>query len=276
MDEQRKTMREWLAFLKTASVPVLGETAQALARLREDDALLDPRHIAPVVTRDPLMTAKLLRYMQTHRHLSQRYELIDVKQMLLMIGLETFYREVPASPIVEEILHDQPQALERFLQVVQRARHAAYFAYDWAIQLRQTHPEEAQIAALLTHVSELLLLCFNPGPMLEIRRQMLANPALRSDRVQTQVLGFSGREIQRELVLDWHLPELLVYLLDPAHAQAERVRHVRLAVNLARHAANGWQDAGLPQDYREIASLLHTEPRKVKDSIHGKPIPEAW
>ncbi|MEW5966457.1 MAG: HDOD domain-containing protein [Pseudomonadota bacterium] len=276
MDDQRKTMKEWLAFLKTANVPVLGETARALARLREDDSLLDPRHIAPVVTRDPLMTAKLLHYMQTHKHLSQRYELIDVKQMLLMLGIETFYREVPATLIVEDVLRENPEALERFLQVVQRARHAAYYAYDWAIELRQPHPEEAQIAALLTHVSELLLLCFNPGPMLEIRRQMLSNPALRSDRVQSHVLGFAGREIQRELVTDWHLPELLVNLLDPAHAQAERVRHVRLAANLARHAANGWQDAGLPQDYQEIANLLHTEPRRVKGMIHGKPLPEKW
>lgn len=276
METQRKSMKEWLAFFRQADIPVLERTGRELQRLRDNEALLDPRTIARVVTDDPLMTVKLLRYMQAHKRISQRYELIDVKQMLLMIGIETFFREVPAAPIVEDILHDHPDALRRLQQTVRRARHAAYYAYDWALVLHQTHPEEAQISALLTHVTEMLMLCFNPGPMLEIGRQMDANKSLRSAYAQSHVLGFSGRDLQRQLVEDWHLPELLVYLLDPAHAKADRVRHVTLAVNLARHSENGWHDAALPHDYREIAALLHTEPRKVMDRVHGKPIPETW
>ena len=276
METERKSMKEWLDFFRQADIPVLEQTARELRRLRENEAQLDPRRIARVVTDDPLMTVKLLRFMQAHKHASQRYELIDVKQMLLMIGIETFFREVPAAPIVEEILHEHPDALRRLQKTVRRAQRAAYYAYDWALLLHQSHPEEAQISALLTHVTEMLMWCFNPGPMLEIRRQMEANKALRSADVQNHVLGFCGRDLQRQLVLDWHLPELLVNLLDPAHAKADRVRHVMLAVNLARHAENGWHDAALPNDYREIAALLHTEPRKVMDMVHGKSIPEIW
>lgn len=276
METQRKSMKEWLVFFRQADIPVLDQTARELQRLRDNEALLDPRNIARVVTDDPLMTVKLLRYMQAHKRVSQRYELIDVKQMLLMIGIETFFREVPAAPVVEDILHDYPDALKRLQQTVRRAQRAAYYADDWALLLHQTHPEEAQVSALLTHVTEMLMWCFNPVPMLEIRRQMDADKSLRSAYVQSHVLGFSGRDLQRQLVVDWHLPELLVYLLDPAHAKADRVRHVTLAVNLARHSENGWHDAALPHDYREIAALLHTEPRKVMDRVHGRPIPEKW
>jgi HD-like signal output (HDOD) protein len=273
MDSQRKSMDEWLDFFGQADIPVLGHTARELQRLREHEAQLDPRHLAQVITDDPLMTVKLLRYMQAHKRAQQRYELIDVKQMLLMIGIEPFFREVPAAPTVEDILRDHPEALQRLQQTVRRAQRAAYYAYDWALRLRQSHPEEAQVAALLTHVTEMLMWCFNPGPMLDIRRQMDADQSLRSAYVQSHVLGFSGRELQRELTVRWHLPELLVNLLDPAHAQADRVRHVMLAVNLARHSENGWHDPALPHDYREIAALLHTEPRKVMDLVHGKDIP---
>jgi hypothetical protein len=31
---------------------------------------------------------------------------------------------------------------------------------------------------------------------------------------------------------------------------------VALAVRLARHSANGWQDSALPDDYRDIAQFL--------------------
>lgn len=274
METQRRSMKEWLVLLRQADIPVLEQTARELRRLRDNEALLDPRNIAQVVTDDPLMTVKLLRFMQAHKHASQRYELIDVKQMLLMVGIETFFREVPAAPVVEDILRDHPDALRRLQQTVLRAQRAAYYAYDWALRLHQSHPEEAQVSALLTHVSEMLMLCFNPGPMLEIRRKMDANKMLRSADVQSHVLGFSGRDLQRQLAMDWHLPGLLVDLFEPAHAKADRVRHVMLAVNLARHSENGWHDAALPHDYREIAALLHTEPRKVMDLVHGKPIPQ--
>lgn len=268
MENQPRSMKEWLVFFGQADIPVLEQTAHELKRLRENEAQLGSRSIARVVTDDPLMTVKLLRFMQVHKHASQRYELIDVNQMLLMIGIETFFREVPAAPIVEDILHDYPDALKRLQQTVRRAQRAANYSYDWALRLHQSHPEEAQVSALLTHVSEMLMLCFNPVSMLEIRRKMDANKMLRSADVQSHVLGFSGRDLQRQLAIDWHFPDLLVNLFEPAHAKADRVRHVMLAVNLARHSENGWHDAALPHDYRDIAALLHMEPRMVMDLVH--------
>lgn len=43
----------------------------------------------------------------------------------------------------------------------------------------------------------------------------------------------------------------------------QRVRNVTLAVNLARHSANGWDDAALPDDYRDIAELLRMDIARV-------------
>jgi len=38
-----------------------------------------------------------------------------------------------------------------------------------------------------------------------------------------------------------------------------RAKNVSLAVNLARHSANGWDDAALPDDYEAIAAFLHVD-----------------
>jgi hypothetical protein len=38
-----------------------------------------------------------------------------------------------------------------------------------------------------------------------------------------------------------------------------RVKNVKLAVDLARHTANGWNDEALPDDYRMIQELLHID-----------------
>ena len=271
MPQQPGSLTDWLAFLGRADIPVLKHTARELARLRDDDAQLNARSIADVVTDDPLMTVKLLRYMQTHKHRNQKYELVDVKEALLMMGLDTFFREVPAIPISEDMLHGHLDALVRLLHTVRRAQRAAHYAFDWALRLHDLHAEEVHVSALLAHVAEMLLWCFNPAQMLEIQKRLDADRALRSADVQKQVLGFTGMELQRQLTTEWQLPALLMNLMDPAQANTTRVRNVMLAVDLARHSAQGWDNAALPDDYREIGTLLRMETDKVMALVKAAP-----
>ncbi|WP_365977125.1 HDOD domain-containing protein [Thiobacillus sp.] len=250
---------------------MLKRTARELERLREDEVQLNARAVADVVTDDPLMTVKLLRYMQTHKRRNQTHELVDVKQALLMMGLDTFFREVPAMPIAEEMLKEHRAALVYLLRTVRRAQRSAYYAFDWALRLHDMHAEEVQVSALLTHVSEMLMWCFSPERMLEIQKLQATDHAMRSADAQTLVLGFAGLELQRQLTIAWRLPELLRNLMDPALAQSTRVRNVMLAVNLARHSAHGWHDAALPDDFDEIAALLHMDPNKVMALVKAGP-----
>ncbi|MFP5418104.1 MAG: HDOD domain-containing protein [Gammaproteobacteria bacterium] len=269
MAQQANGMAEWVALFGRADIPVMRQTARALERLRQDQGLLNASSIADVVTDDPLMTVKLLRYMQSHKRNSQAYELVDVKQMLLMMGVETFFRVVPAHPMVEDTLRGHLDALVCLFQTVRRAQRAAEYAFDWALRLHDLHAQEVLVSALLSHVTEMLMWCFNPQQMLEIRKRQLADKTLRSADAQTAVMGFTGVELQRQLTLAWHLPELLQSLMDPALAHTPRVRNVTLAVNLARHSAAGWDDAALPDDYIQIGALLRMEPARVAALVRG-------
>ena len=47
----------------------------------------------------------------------------------------------------------------------------------------------------------------------------------------------------------------------------QRVRNVTLAVNLARHSANGWDDAALPDDYHDVAEFLRMDINRAKRII---------
>jgi HD-like signal output (HDOD) protein len=274
MTQQQKTLDEWLAFLGAADIPVLRLTARELGRLHADETRFTARAVADVVTDDPLMTLKLLRHLQRHKLSRQEYELVDVRQVLLMMGLDAFLRDVPATTLVEDMLHGHLDALVQLLQTVRRAQRAAYYAYDWALRLHDLHAEEVYVSALLTHVSEMLMWCFNPGPMLDIHRRQRTDPTRRSADVQREVLGFTGLEFQRRLTLDWGLPELLQNLTDPVLARSSRVRNVMLAVNLARHSAHGWEDAALPDDYLAIGALLRMEVEGVQRLVRRVPVVE--
>ena len=260
---QQLSLADWVARLSQAEIPVLRHTARELARMHADEDALNARSIAHVVTSDPLMTLKLLRYLQEHKHRSQTQELVQVEQAIMMMGLNTFFREIPAKPVIEDVLHERLPALVHLLHTVRRAQRAAHYAFDWALLLHDLHAEEIRIATLLTYVSEMLMWCFNPDQMLNIRQRQDADKTLRSSVVQQEVLGFQGMDLQRALQVEWHLPRLLQQLIDPALAKNTRVRNVMLAMNLARHSANGWDDAALPDDYREIGELLRIEPERV-------------
>jgi hypothetical protein len=157
------------------------------------------------------------------------------------------------------------------LQTVPRAQLSAQYAFDWALRLHDLHAEEVQVSALLSHVAEMLLWCFNPAPMLEIQQRQEADASLRSADVQNQVLGFTSLDLQRQLTIEWQLPALLLNLTDPAQARTPRVRNVLLAASLARHSAHGWDNAALPDDYREIAALLRMEPERVMALVKAGP-----
>lgn len=256
MTEQIKSLGQWVAFLSKAELPVLKQTARDLTALRADDSRLSAHAVSKIIARDPMMTVKLLRYLQAHKRKAQTAEVVQIEQALLMIGLGTFFNHVPYQPLVEDTLKSHLRALPAMLRVVSRSHRASEYAQQWAVELRDLHFEEVRIAALLHDIAEILMWIFAPDEMLKIRAMQQEDKALRSQAVQEQVLGFSLRELQQRLAEEWGLPELLLILMDDANHARVRVRNVVLAVNLARHSANGWNDAALPDDYRDIGELL--------------------
>jgi HD-like signal output (HDOD) protein len=270
MSEHEKNLEYWLKFLTAAEIPVLRHTARELERLHADEENLGARNVSNVVMHDPLMAVKLLRYMQNHKHSRQMRDLVQLEQAIMMMGTTTFFRDVPATPVVEEMLHEHLDALVRLLRTVQQAQRAAHYAFDWALLLHDLHAEEVRIAALLSYLGEMLMWCFNPLPMLQIRHRQEVDKTLRSATVQEEVLGFKGLDLQRALANHWNLPQLLKDMMDPALAENPRVKNVMLAINLARHSANGWDDAALPDDYKDIGALLRMKPEDVKALVMPK------
>lgn len=265
--ENTKGLQYWVAHLSRSDLPVLKQTARELALLRTDEKKLTVLAIADVIARDPMMTVKLLRYLQQHKRKAQTTEVIQIEQALMMLGVESFFNNIPAEPVVEEILKAHVATLPPMLRVVHRSHRASQYAKDWAVQMRDLHYEEVRIAALLHNIAEILMWCFAPEAMLEVRSIQLNDKSLRSQHVQLQVLGFGLIELQKELALQWGLPTLLLNLMNDASKHHQRERNVTLAINLARHSANGWNDAALPDDYKDIGELLHLNVQQVMEMI---------
>jgi HD-like signal output (HDOD) protein len=262
-DITSKDVNAWISFIRNAEIPVLKHTAREIALLKEDEDNLSARAISTAVLNDPMMVFKVLSYSQKHRGKRQLQDLVQADQAILMMGTTSFFTNLSPKVLVEDMLKTNLTALMHLLKLVRRAHQAAHFAADWATHLADLHAEEVRTAALLHDLSEMLMWCFAPDKMNMIYTIQHADKSLRSAAVQEDVLGFKLLDLQKELVQAFQLPPLLSKLMQDSASNEQRVRNVTLAVNLARHAANGWDDAALPDDYRDVAELLRMDIARV-------------
>ncbi len=257
----------WVAFFEHLELPVLRHTARDMLALAADIDRVDARSIADTVLQDPLMTLKVFAWSARMRRSRQVTDLETIEPVILMSGITAFFREFAELPTVEQQLAGQPRALAGLLRVVNRAFRSSHFARDWALRRRDLDTEVILIGAMLHDFAELLMWLYAPSLALEVDTRQAADATLRSHDVQQAVFGVALGDLEAELVRRWHLPELLVSVMDDRHADHARVRNVKYAVNLARHSAKRWDNAALGDDFRDIASLLNISPAHVVELV---------
>lgn len=247
----------WLSYFKDVQLPVLRHTVLQLDELRLDADRINARRLASIVVADPLMTLSVFRYMEQRRGKRQITDITTIEHALVMTGIYPFLEHFRDLPVIEQQLKGHPKAMLGLLKIFTRARHAADWARDWASLRRDLDVDEIAVAALLHDFAEILMWCFAPALALRVRERQLADHSLRSHDAQVAEYGVALDDLTLELARAWALPQLLLSLMDPDSAESPRVRTVKLAADLARHAANGWTDAALPDDLKAIEELLH-------------------
>ena len=247
----------WVRYFRTLDIPVLASTAAAIEEMREIEDDVDARGISEVIGRDPLMTLKLLVYASTQGANRRLTDAETVVEALVLMGITPFFRTFGPQPTVEGHLAHHPQALAGLQQVLLRADRAARFAASFAIHRADHDAVVLHEAAQLHDFTEMLLWLHAPELALELQSRQRADSTLRSSAVQRDVLHAELNDIQHVLMQLWRLPEILVRITDDSHAENSQVRNVLLAIRVARHTMNGWDNPALPDDIRDIAALLH-------------------
>lgn len=256
IDKPLSDLDAWVAYFSEANLPVLRHTVQELERLRADAENTNGRVLAGVILHDPLMTLRVLAYIEQNRRQRQTTDITTIERALMMLGIEPFFRAFENLPQVEDQLKTHPKALLGLLRTIARARRAAHWARDWAIVRHDLDVDEITVATLLHDVAELLMWCFAPTLALKVRDTQIAQRNRRSATIQEEIYGIPLYQLKLALAKAWRLPELIVTLMDNQNGENPRVRNVKLAVDLARHSADGWSDAALPDDFKGIRDLL--------------------
>jgi HD-like signal output (HDOD) protein len=262
-----RSLQDWVKLLGTVKTPVLKSTVDAIAQLRKNEDSVSGRELSNIVLRDPLMTLKVLRFSQSRLTGRQPTEVTTVEHALMMHGLTSFFREMRDLVALETQL-PHPKALDGALRVISRGVHAASFARNFSGLRHDMDTDEVVTSALLHDLAELLLWCTAPDTALQIEHMVSHHRGLRSASAQQACLGFNLVELQLALAREWKLPNLLLTLMDDAHATNARALTVSLSVALARHCASGWFDAALPSDLAAVQKLVNLPPEGLQRWIN--------
>jgi len=250
-------LRAWTAHFLAAPLPVLADTAEGLESYRANEDAVDAHLLAEAVSADPLMSLKLMAHVAGVRSQRSTSDPETVTAALVMLGISPFFRAFGPQTTVDEHLRGHPGALQGLDEVLRRARRSAAFALAFAVHRMDHDAQVIHAAAQLHDFAEMLLWLHAPALALQIAERQRLDPTLRSAVIQRELLHIELQDLQQALMRAWRLPELLVQISDERQAGSAQVRNVLLAVRLARHTAQGWDNPALPDDVRDIAALLN-------------------
>jgi HD-like signal output (HDOD) protein len=247
----------WAARFDPSTLPVLAHTAAEIEALRDIEDDVDAHLLAEAIGNDPLMSLKVMAHLARLRRGREGSDTETLTAALVMIGIPPFFDAFGPQPTVEDRLAEIPEALAGFRRVLRRSHRAASFAIGFAVHRMDHDAPVIHDAALLHDFAELLLWLEAPRLALAIAQRQLADPTLRSAAIQRELLNIELANLQHHLMLAWRLPALLVSITDDhANRETPQLANVRLAIRVARHSADGWDNAALPDDIAEIGQLL--------------------
>ena len=256
-------LAQWTALFQAAEIPVLAETAAALELLRSNEDAVDANNLGEMIATDPLLTLKVLAHtadVSSRRTSGLLTDVETVTAALVLMGITPFFDTFGPQPTVEDRLADYPEALAGLRRVLTRADRSARFALGFAIHRLDPDAAVLHSAALLHDFAEMLLWVHAPELALQLEASRLADPLARSAALQRALLHIELSDLEQALMSAWHLPELLARMTNDKRTNDPQVQSVKLAVRLARHTADGWDNAAVPDDLSEIGALLNMRP----------------
>ncbi len=264
-------LAQWTALFQTAEIPVLAETAEALELLRSNEDAVDANSLGEMIATDPLLTLKVLAHaadVSSRRSSGLLSDVETVTAALVLMGITPFFNTFGPQPTVEDRLAAYPDALLGLRRVLTRADRSARFALGFAIHRLDPDAAVLHSAGLLHDFAEMLLWVHAPQLALQLEANRLADPHARSVNLQRELLHIELSELEQALMKAWHLPELLAHMTDDRRANDPQVQSVKLAVRLARHTADGWDNEAVPDDVKEIGTLLNMGPEHTLKLLH--------
>jgi len=260
------SLDEWVSILANTAFPMLEPTARGIAKVVKEGDNLSLDRFCDSMLHDPGAVLTMLRRANSLPRGRLSSDVTTLENASMLIGVDKvkdLHKQMKQMP-----LPAQSDIERHYTEVASRAFHAAYQAYDWAVQRADMMPKESFVAAFMHEIGEMALLLHGGDEVMRIRELMTCED-MPADEAQYVVLGFSLEQLSYRLAARWKLPELVTDSLSAEQASNPRVYGIMLACQLANYVdETGWYTEKVQGCMERVADYLEKSFSATVEVIH--------
>ncbi len=259
-------LQRWVNHLSQSELPIFKYSLIAITTLTSRDDT-SSNQLAGAILKDINLTARILRLSNSYIYNPSNTRVNTITHAVMLLGFN-LVRDISISlSIIDTLLKGNKQT--HIMKLMARTFHAAVQARAIAEAYDDESPEEVFIAALLHNIGELTFFCIESQASEKLINSRLLATNENYEKIQTDILGFTFKELSGKLTRDWQLSDLLRDTLNDRIKPDIRSKHITIGNALAVAAELGWQTPETENELNVLAKHLGKDLEETTLFVHN-------
>lgn len=260
-----KGLNGWLRQLEGSKSAVMANLLKELERLTlsERSSGID---VGELIMRDASLTTNIIRVGNSSLFNASAIPVTTVSRAILNIGFEQIRSIAVSLKLLESVLNDKPSEL--LLARLANSLHAAAQAKALVSDQTPSKQEEVYVAALLSNLTELLVLSAPEGDSDAFAASL--NSTMKRDEKNAKAertLGVSLSRLAKTLMKRWRIEGLVHDVLQEAFNKSDALQAIYFGEEISRCAQFGWDSPELLAVLNELSEFKGVAAKELKKEI---------
>jgi HD-like signal output (HDOD) protein len=253
----------WMKLLLNQKLPSINSVVQEVCQLN-DSSESSADDLAQIILRDANLTSKVLRVANTVHYNRSSKPVQTVSRAIVQIGFIEVKNITLASVLIDSFLSGKPKVM--LIQRLARSFHAAVQARAMVPKLDSDRREQVFIAALLRQVADLALLASQESAAEQFIVERDLYPA-DEHAIAMKYLGVGIDTLNKELIKEWKLGDLLLDAVNPVHKSGTLAEIVNLAYQISQHIEQGLTSPQMSDHCQQLATICQLSLEESQQQI---------
>jgi len=260
-----KGLHGWMRVLEGNQAAVLSTLLQEMDRVTASDES-SGQQLADIILKDASLTASIIRIANSVTYNPSDISVTTVSRAILNIGFKNIRSICMSIKVLEAVLKESPSPM--LVAMLAKSLHGANQSKALCTKLNNTKREEVFIAALLSHLAELLVLGANETEVKLLRNDIeVTSKNEDKNRYAEKHLGVSLTRLAKTLMKQWRIDGMVHDVISPSEEPESMVEAVLLGQEISRTAILGWDSPEFKEVMNRVAEFKDVSPADAEKMV---------
>lgn len=262
-----KGLNGWLRQLEGSKSAVMASLLKELELLTMSERS-SGMQVGELIMRDASLTSNIIRVGNSTLFNASAIPVTTVSRAILNIGFEQIRSIAVSLKLIESVLNDKPSEL--LLARLANSLHAAAQAKALVSHKKPSEQEEVYVAALLSNLTELLVLSAPVDDAEAFSATLNSTMTLDKKNAKAErTLGVSLSRLAKTLMKRWRIEGLVHDVLQEAFDKNDALQAIYFGEELSRCAQFGWDSPELQDVLEKLAEIKGVPVKELKEQVVG-------